>query len=366
MTDFLISWSHDTWSTVLDAAPWLLFGFALADGVYVLLPVAKVTRHLGGAGWSGVLKAALVGVPLPLCSCSVIPVASAMRKRGMGRGAFMSFLISTPESGVDSIAISYALLGPLLAVVRPVAALVSAVIAGLLVGCDAVHEELRERKTVDAGTTAVSCCCASEDTDDTAPVPSSGAGQKVVQSLWYGFVDMVADLAPWLLLGFLLAGLLTAALPDRFLDEHLGGGISTMLLMLVVGLPMYICATASTPIAAALIVKGLSPGAALVLLLVGPATNIATMLIVVRELGKRGLVIYLLSIAVVAVGFGLATDWVAEGLSIRNAARAGSHDHTASGGAVLAGSVLALLIANGLRIRLVSWWRMRVGSTAAG
>ena len=346
MTIFITNWLTQTWGMTLEAAPWLLGGFVLAGVIYVLLPVETVTRHLGKPGMGGVLKASLVGVPLPLCSCSVIPVAASLRKQGASRGAFVSFLISTPETGVDSIAISYALLGPLLAVVRPVAAFFTALTAGLLV--DTAAEAGPSPKPADAAGERESCCCAGGCPEE----PIAGPQRKLVTALRYGLVDLFVDLSPWLLSGFILAGLVAALLPAGFFERYVGSGAGAMLLMLVVGLPFYVCATASTPIAAAFIARGLSPGAALVFLLVGPATNIATMLVVGRDVGRRGLAVYLVTIAVFAVLFGLGINVLADFVPLTLTGMPDGTDHHVPGWAWLPAAALILLTLNGLRLRM--------------
>ncbi len=436
---FLADWGLQTWNMLVESAPWLLGGFLLAGVIYVFAPVDRVVHHLGRPGLGPVLKASLFGIPLPLCSCSVIPVASSIRKQGASRGAFVSFMISTPETGVDSISISYALLGPLLAIVRPIAAFVTAVTAGLLISrmdepeAEAANLErevstenccysaeatypistaggktpistatvdppiraatVKERSDGDAATGSSSCCATTFTTreppiraatvkdrsdGDAATVASdccspvsvveddscgcatsccaedSTTGEtsnKVVTALRYGLIDMMTDLSPYLFAGFVLAGLAGAAIPEGFLERYIGSGFVAMLLMLVVGLPLYVCATSSTPVAAALIARGLSPGAALVFLLVGPATNIATMLVVSRDVGKRGLAIYLGTIAVVAVLFGLGIDALIPSLPVALAETPHSFGEHARPAAWPIAIVLALLILNGLRLR---------------
>ncbi len=360
--DFLNAWVKATWSMTLEAAPWLLFGFVLAGVVYVLLPTEKVVKHLGRPGLGSVLKAALIGVPLPLCSCSVIPVASSIRRRGATRGATASFLISTPESGVDSIAISYALLGPLLAVVRPIAAFISAALAGTLI---AGHERRSAETAAVARPPAeekadCSCCCSQSQ-----PVRAS-FGSKITQALRYGCVEMFSDLAHWLVLGFVLAGLVAAILPDDFLEASIGTGLIAMLAMLLAGLPLYVCATSATPVAAALIAKGLSPGAALVFLLVGPATNMATMVVVARDLGRWALAMYLGSIAVVSIALGLVVNVVAGELPGAVAAESAMHEHGVTTLNLICGVVLGLLLLNGLRVRIVRRWAGRRVAAAGG
>lgn len=346
---FVSNWAAQTWNLLVEASPWLLVGFVLAGAVYVLVPMSRVTQHLGRPGLSAVLKASLLGIPLPLCSCSVIPVAASIRKQGASRGAFASFLISTPETGVDSVAISYALLGPLLTIVRPVAAFVTAAVAGLLVdGTAAAESNTTETHSDDSSCDdggAPSCCCAE-------PATKPSAFRKIVTAVRYGLVEMITDLSPWLVLGFLLAGLAATLIPEGFLHDYIGTGLPAMLLMLVVGLPMYVCSTSSTPIAAALIARGLSPGAALVFLMAGPATNVATMVVVSRDLGRRGLLIYLSCIAGVAILFGLAIDAILPSLPVSLAhVPSCTNGHTSSIGWPAAVAFIFLTF-NGLRLRL--------------
>jgi len=350
-------------------------GFALAGLLHVVLPVRQVTRHLGRPGLGGVLKAAVIGMPLPLCSCSVIPVASAIRKQGASRGATGSFLISVPETGVDSFAVSYALLGPVLAVLRPIAALITAVVAGLAID-RLTGEDIPASATPPEGRPAEPSCCSHKRTDQgdlppnavpTLPTaddcceakhsgPTNALRLKIREALHYGFVTMFEDLAVWLAIGFILAGLIAALVPDDFVERHIGTGPVAMLLMLIAGLPMYVCATASTPVAATLIAKGLSPGAALVFLLAGPATNIATMVVVARQLGRRSLVIYLVSIAVVAILIGIATDLLLTAWPMfRHSVETHVHGRPALIGWPFA-VILTALILNGLRLH---WGRKK-------
>ncbi|UCD30136.1 MAG: SO_0444 family Cu/Zn efflux transporter, partial [Planctomycetota bacterium] len=348
MTNFLVEWITHTWDMVLEAAPWLLAGFIFAGVVYILLPTNKVVSHLGKPGLAGVIKASLVGVPLPLCSCSVIPVASSIRKQGASRGATASFLISTPESGIDSIAISYALLGPFLAIVRPLAAFVSALVAGCLISRFEKQTPVSQNENHStAADTCETCSCESTNTNR-----STFAGS-IVTAIRYGLGDMFSDLAHWLVLGFVLAGLVSAIVPAQFFEQTTGSGLITMLLMILVGLPLYICATSSTPIAAALIAKGLSPGAALVLLLVGPATNIATMVVVAKDLGRGSLFLYLLSIVVIALLMGMGTDALVTSSPILSTVTHNPpHSHTNIVSWICAFG-LTLLILNGLRLRIL-------------
>jgi uncharacterized membrane protein YraQ (UPF0718 family) len=292
-----------TWNMLRDAGPFLLFGFVLAGVAKALFPDEFVVRHLGGNGVGSIFKAAAVGVPLPLCSCSVVPVALGLRRQGASRAATTSFLVSTPESGVDSIAISASLLDPILTIARPIAAFISAAVSGL-----AVRSIIGGNDTGKADhNAAADCCHANEDSHSTgANTPSL----RLREGLRYSFSVLLPDLSGYLFWGFLLAGATVAFVPSSFVEGALGGGITLLLIALVLGVPVYICATAATPIVAAFIAVGMSPGVALVFLLAGPATNLASMLALTGELGKQWLAVYLIAVSASAVALGLLLDRV--------------------------------------------------------
>jgi uncharacterized membrane protein YraQ (UPF0718 family) len=236
----------------------------------------------------------------------VLPTGVGLKKQGANTGATTAFLISTPESGVDSIAVTYALLDPIMTVARPVVAFVTAVVAGVL-------ENLfgsAKNEGVEAGdvTCPVDGCCDGKNCSPDQHKRHHTFFEKIRAGFRYAFTEVWADLAGWFLLGLLLAGLITTLVPAEIITRHLGGGLRSMLAMLAVGIPLYICATASTPIAAALILKGVSPGATLVFLLAGPATNATSLTVLVRVLGRRATAIYLSTIAISTVLFGLVVD----------------------------------------------------------
>ncbi len=287
----------ETWRTLEAMAPWLLFGFLIAGFLSAFVPVETVERHLGGRGLWPVVKAALWGVPLPLCSCSVIPVAASLRHHKAGKGAITAFLLSTPQTGVDSILVTLGLLGPVFAVVRPLLAFLTGIVGGGVV--EAFDQESESDASVGQG--ASSCCCCQ----------GSGRANRVVQALRYGFRVLPGDIAVPLLVGALVAGFLAAVVPPGFFTDRMGSGFSARLLLMAVAIPAYVCATASVPLAAAMIAKGISPGAALVFLVTGPATNAATLGVLWRELGRRTTVIYLLVLAVSALGAGWLVDQLA-------------------------------------------------------
>jgi len=264
-------------------APYLLLGFLLAGVIHAYVPRRLYARYLSQPDFRSVALAALFGVPLPLCSCGVIPTAMSLRREGASKGAVTSFLIATPQTGVDSIVATYSVLGLPFAVIRPVVALVTALAGGWTVN----------RLT-------------RSETDGILPAAEGGevrrSGSRFVEALRYGFVDMIQDIGRWLVLGLLVAGLITILVPDNFFASFADKPLLNMAVVLLFSIPMYLCATGSIPIAAALMLKGLSPGAALVLLMAGPATNTASILVIGKVLGRRTLTAYL---GAIVAGAGL-------------------------------------------------------------
>ncbi len=305
---FLLSILSEAWDLLLESSVYILFGLLVSGLLRVFLSPHSVARHLAQGRFRSVFKAALLGIPLPLCSCGVLPAAAGLKRQGANKGATAAFLISTPESGVDSIAITWALLDPVMTVARPVAAFTTAAAAGISENLLGPVEENREisqdlRCPVDA-------CCDGQDCTPEEHARHHTLFEKIRAGLKFAATDVWADIASWFFVGLLLAGLIVTLVPEEMMGRFLGGGVSSMLLMLAVGIPLYICATASTPIAAALILKGVSPGAALVFLLAGPATNVTSLTVLLKILGKRATAIYLTMIALFAVLFGLAVDQV--------------------------------------------------------
>lgn len=287
------------WNLVVESAPWLLLGYFIAGVIKQVIPSEWVQKQLAKPGLLSITKGALIGAPLPLCSCGVIPTALAVRKAGASKGATASFLVATPETGVDSIAFSYAMLGPIFAIARPISALISAVIAGVL-----VHKFDTDDVVAEPAPAPKSCCSMSKPKAE--PEPPT-LGERLVQAVQYGYGRMIADTAKWLFIGLTAAALVTAYVPQSFFLQW-GDGVIAMLIMVIVGLPMYICATASTPVAASFLFAGLSPGAALVFMLTGPATNIATMGVIREQLGNRSLVAYLIGVIATAITAGLVLN----------------------------------------------------------
>lgn len=278
-----------------EMSPYILLGFLLAGVLHVFVRPSAMTRHLSGRGAGPVVKAALFGIPLPLCSCGVLPTAVSLRRNGASKGASTSFLIATPQTGVDSIAATYSLLGPAFAVIRPVAALAGAVFGGMAVSKSEPDDEVRE--------------CAVTDADDDR-IASMSFGRKIAEAVRYGLVDMVASVGKWLIIGLVVAALITVLVPDTLFVSLSRYPILAMLVMILVAIPMYVCATGSIPIAMSLMLKGLTPGVAFVLLMAGPAANFASVMILGKTIGRRATAIYVGSVAVTAIAFGLAIDYL--------------------------------------------------------
>ena len=345
-----------------EMSPYLLLGFLLAGLMHAFIPGRYYTRFLSKPTLGSVINAAIFGIPLPLCSCGVIPTAMSLRKEGASRGAVTSFLIATPQTGIDSIIATFSLMGVPFAVIRPIAALITAVLGGWMVNTFVslrdrrAHREMAEGtivKTEETETCTCHChchedkaesCCPEGDSDDhhhhhhhsgehhhhsshhrhsshhhhsssaschchDRKIPNT-IGGKIVEALRYAFLDMMSDIGKWLVIGLVVAGLITIYVPDEVFTIFKDNTMASMILVLIISIPMYLCATGSIPIAVVLMLKGLTPGAALVLLMAGPACNMASILVIRKGLGFRTLVIYILSIVIGAVFFGCLIDWL--------------------------------------------------------
>lgn len=345
-----------------EMSPYLLLGFLLAGLMHAFIPGRYYTRFLSKPTLGSVINAAIFGIPLPLCSCGVIPTAMSLRKEGASRGAVTSFLIATPQTGIDSIIATFSLMGVPFAVIRPIAALITAVLGGWMVNTFVslrdrkAHREMAEGtivKTEETETCTCHChchenkaesCCPEGDSDDhhhhhhhsgehhhhssshhhsshhhhsssaschchDRKIPET-IGGKIVEALRYAFLDMMSDIGKWLVIGLVVAGLITIYVPDEVFTIFKDNTMASMILVLIISIPMYLCATGSIPIAVVLMLKGLTPGAALVLLMAGPACNMASILVIRKGLGFRTLVIYILSIVIGAVFFGCLIDWL--------------------------------------------------------
>ncbi len=270
---------------------YLLLGFLFAGILHVLVPQQLFSKYLSKNNWTSVLYATLFGIPLPLCSCGVIPTAMALHKEGASKGSVISFLIATPQTGVDSIIATYSLLGLPFAIIRPIAAFFTSIFAGLVTNAFTSKEEPVK-------------VAIQKNTEE----QKLSFGQKIKRVFQYGYVEMMEDIGKMLLFGLIIAGLIAYFVPDNFFTIFKGNTLLTMLLVLVVAIPMYVCATGSIPIAIALMMKGMSPGTALVLLMAGPAANIASMMVIGKVLGKKTFIIYLITLVIGAIGCGLIMD----------------------------------------------------------
>lgn len=281
-----------SFATILNQmSPYILLGFLLAGILHVFVRSSTMSRHLAGRGWKPVVKAALLGIPLPLCSCGVLPAAVSLRRRGASNAAATSFLIATPQTGVDSIAATYSLLGLPFALIRPVAALAGSFFGGM---------------AVDKFAPGADIASAAQQNDD-SDIPGSFFG-KVWASIRYGMVDMVSNVGRWLVTGLVVAALITVLVPDSLFTGLSRYPLIAMFAVVVVAIPMYVCATGSIPIALSLMAKGLSPGIAFVMLMAGPAANFASIMILGRTVGRKATAIYAASVCVTAIAFGLVID----------------------------------------------------------
>ncbi|MCA9278471.1 MAG: SO_0444 family Cu/Zn efflux transporter [Phycisphaeraceae bacterium] len=390
------------WQVLAESGLWLGIGFLVAGLLHVYVPTKWVEKHLKGRTIGSVIKAAVFGVPIPLCSCSVIPTVAALRRKGASRGSSAAFAISSPEIDGPSIALTWGLLGPVMAIARPIGALVSAITAGVLINRFCEEDEtasVSEKKHTSshscgcASRKSTSCCSSGMDDDITLERPlmvSGGApsassccssqkqsaiatetsccGSKIEESsccsgdshdhdhaggllgaLKYGFVTLPAMLAVWLFIGLALSAAASTWIPTDTMTRF-GSGPLALVVALVIGLPLYVCATSSTPFAKALVVAGLSPGAALVFLLAGPATNMTTMMWVLQDLGRRALLIYIAVISVVAVGFGFLFQIVSPSIAGAMGLESAGHTthtvtnwHAAIGAALLAVGLFVVL-----------------------
>lgn len=274
-----------------EMSPYLLLGFLFAGILHAFVPQTQYNRYLGKNSFSSVLNAAILGIPLPLCSCGVIPTALSLRRNGASKGATVSFLIATPQTGVDSIAATYSLMGLPFALIRPLAALCTSLLGGALANYTDNNTDTRLES----------------DADTQLQVKGTFL-ERCVAALRYGYVDLMQDIGKWLVIGLVVAALITILVPDNFFTVFSGNTLASMLLVFAIALPMYVCATGSIPIAVALMMKGLTPGAALVLLMAGPACNFASMIAVRKVLGMKTMLIYILSVMIGAMGFGFLID----------------------------------------------------------
>lgn len=353
------------WDLMNEMSPYLLLGFLLAGLMHAFVPGSLYSRYLAKGNFRSVLYAALFGIPLPLCSCGVIPTAMSLRREGASKGAAVSFLIATPQTGVDSIIATFSLMGLPFAIVRPIAALLTAVFGGHMVNLATRGEDGNIGNAYVPGKSGISgesgpsevsdssceghCHCGSHDHE------SHGFWAKLKEALSYAFLEMMEDIGKWLVVGLVVAGLITILVPDSFFAVFQGNTFLSMLLVLCIAVPMYICATGSIPIAVALMMKGLTPGSALVLLMAGPACNMASILVINKVLGRRTLLTYLTSIITGSILFGVCIDQLLPADWFLPTMMPGTdccHEHATSWWSVASTILLILLLLHALWNRL--------------
>lgn len=278
-------------------SPYILLGFVIAGFLHSFIKPQLLSRHLSGNGVVPIFKAALFGIPLPLCSCGVLPTAVSLRRQGASRGAVISFLIATPQTGVDSIAATYSLLGLPFAILRPFGALLGAMLGGIGAQ-NLVYEDSSNNGF---------CTLDAENDRDNRP---KSFGIKCIEAIRYGLVDMVGNVGKWLMSRLIVAALITVLVPSEIFLGLSDYPIFAMLLMVVISVPMYVCATGSIPIALSLIAKGLTPGVGFVLLMAGPAANFASMMILSKFIGKRSAIIYVATVVITSIISGLMIDYI--------------------------------------------------------
>lgn len=342
------------WDMLVEMAPYMCLGFLMAGLLHVFVNPKMIIKYLGKGRIKSVFYATLLGIPLPLCSCGVLPATAGLKKQGATDGAAMAFMIATPETGVDSMAVTYALLDPIMTVFRPLAAFVTSIAAGLTQNFLGNTYDRSEAQIEPDLSCKIDNCCDGINCPPEVHRRHHNLIEKLKVAFKYGFGEILDDISKWLILGIAIAGAISVLVPDSFMQTYLGGGIYSMLIMLVVGIPFYICATSSTPIAAALILKGVSPGAVLVFLLAGPATNAATISVVYGLFRKRATMIYLSGIAISAIIMGLILDEVYAWFTITASSVAGEAGELIPHwmGHIFA-VVLAILILNSF----ISHWR---------
>jgi uncharacterized membrane protein YraQ (UPF0718 family) len=339
----VISVLQQSWHLLLESSVYILFGMLVGGLLKVFLSPTYVAENLGKGRFGSVIKAALFGIPIPLCSCGVLPAAASLKRQGANNGATTAFLISTPESGVDSMAITYALLDPIMTVARPISAFITAIAAGISENLLQTQKEEDWERVIDRSCPIDNCCDGNE-----CPPEEHARHHTFIEKLWAGLKfavdDLWGDLAGWFFAGLFFAGIIGTLIPSEVMIQYLGGGLHSMLIMLLVGIPMYICATASTPVAAALILKGVSPGAALVFLLVGPATNVTSLSVLFGLLGRRATFIYLAMLSLFAVISGLVLDGIYTSLGISASAIAGKASEIVPYGLQFVGALVVILL----------------------
>jgi uncharacterized protein len=349
--DYIKGFGKELIFILSEMAPYLMLGFIFAGFLHLLFPKKRVRKYMGQNNFKSIFNAALLGVPLPLCSCGVIPTGISFYKHGASKASTVSFLISTPQTGVDSIFVTYSMLGLPFAIIRPIVAFITGLAGGLVT--KKIDPEKAETVLQD---------------DENGNELPKGFFPKVKEMFRYSFIDFLQDISNWLIIGLLIAALISVLVPDDFFADKIPNDFLGMLLILIISIPVYICATASVPVAAVLMLKGLSPGAALVLLMAGPATNAATITMIAKVLGKKSLFGYLGAIIAGALVSGLIIDYFlpAEWFRVSEHFSHMGHDHSGMLPAWLkigSAVTLTLLIVNGYIQKFISTMKIKSQST---
>jgi len=325
----------------VETAPWFLLGLILSAFLHGFIPTSWVTKLLGNKSKASIFTAAIIGAPLPLCSCSVVPVGLSIRQKGASKAATISFFVSTPETGVDSISLTYALMGPVMAVVRPFAAVLSALVAGFLTlwwDSSQNEEVIKEEKC--------SCSCGKKEEEKSFK-------NRLKEGFYESFGPLLGKVSFWLVIGIALAALAQTYLSSSWLEEW-GMHPVSLFIMLLAGIPMYVCASGATPLAAGLMALGLSPGAALVFLLSGPATNIGTIAIIKKELGTASMMGYLVGVSSVALLLGYLLNTFGMDFFVKETM---THEGHFSVFSLFCGGILALLVSYSLLLKGLSFFK---------
>lgn len=322
----------------IDMGFYMMIGLLLVGVLNIFMKREWIAKHLGGAGVWQCVKASILGVPLPLCSCGVVPTGLYLREKGASKASAVSFLISTPQTGADSIIATYGLMGPLFAWYRPLAAFISGVIGGIAVKIFNKEEPASNKEEIIE--------------EEIKPLK-----QRTIDSIKYIFGEFIDDISVHFVIGLIVAALIAVLIPADFLMSiGLGSGIISMLLMIALGAPMYICSTSSIPIAVMLMAKGLSPGAAFVFLFMGPFTNAASLIMISKKFGKKTTITYFVSSALAAIGFGLLLDYIVDAFGISIAfLKSHQHEMIATPLQIVVGSIFLLFVLYYLVRRIVNY-----------
>jgi uncharacterized membrane protein YraQ (UPF0718 family) len=327
-------------------APYILFGLIFAGFLHELVPESIVKNHLGKDSIVSVIKSTVFGIPLPVCSCGVIPLAAGIKKSGASNGSTLSFLISTPITGVDSILATYGMFGWAFTIYRVVTSMIISIIAGILTNFYGAEKEEEQKpkpafsmaapqnkpnmamgfsavatqkpKTVEEESCSEGSCCSTESCD-------SKSSCIIKSAFSYAFGTLLKDIASPLLVGLLVGALITVAIPENLSEILVKYNWLSYIIVIAIAVPMYVCATASLPIAAGLMLAGVSPGAAFVFLSAGPATNTVTIGVVKKMLGSTTLYIYLGTIIVGSIVFGLGLDYLFRDVNVKELVHMDEH-----------------------------------------